>query len=295
MREQARCETEVMTPGKAEGLPDLVRQKIEDVHNLPAMPSIVKRVQELCESTALSMNDIGDFLSQEPTLSARVLKAVNSPLYGFPQRISTVRHGLILLGLNFIKGLLISASVGDAMERSIPGLWKHSAGCAAVAKVIARRKGIPDPEEVAAGALLHDMGKMILRLSFPSLYRNCLTRATTEGISLVKAEQDALGVTHAQAARWVGSKWGFPPVLLEQLGCHHDIDSAKDFRVQTAVVNLSDVLIRQRSFGFGGDSSLPELDPAVLQILNIGPTDTENIIAEVENQLCEIEDFLEKN
>lgn len=271
-----------------------VRQKIENIHDLPAMPSAVKHIEKLCQDPDLSINDISNFLSQEPILSARVLKAVNSAFYGFPHRISNIRHGLILLGVSFLKGLLISVSVGDVMERSVQGLWKHSAGTAAIARVIARRKRISDPEEVMVGSLLHDIGKMVLSLCFPCAYRDCLIQAKVQGTTLVKAEYDSLGVTHATAAWWVADKWGFPPVLLEQLGCHHNVDLAKSFPVQTAIVCLSDVLARKRSFGFGGNASVPELDPLVLQILGIEPKATQDILDEAENQLCKIEAFLEE-
>ena len=149
-------------------------------------------------------------------LAAKILKVVNSPIYGFPGRISSITQALLLLGLNVARGLLLGVSVLEIMQKSIVGLWEHSVGCAIVARIIARKKGLKDPEEVSVAALLHDIGKVFLSLKFPDLYGQVIARQMPRGIFIVDAERECFGVTHAEVEAWVGRNGTFRKAWLSK-------------------------------------------------------------------------------
>ena len=111
--------------------------------------------------------EISRFISQDPVLTSRVLKMVNSPIYGFPGRISSVNQAVLLLGLNVVRGLLFGVTVFDLMQQTMIGLWEHSMGCAILSRLMAVKKGLKDPEEASIHGLLHDIGKVVLVLKFP--------------------------------------------------------------------------------------------------------------------------------
>jgi hypothetical protein len=112
-----------------EDLKTQYKGKLLAVKDLPTLPTVLAKVSKLVEDPNSSTEQIARVISMDQVLSAKVLKMVNSPIYGFPGRIGTIQHALVLLGFNVIKGIIISTSVFDMMEESMKGLWDHSMGC----------------------------------------------------------------------------------------------------------------------------------------------------------------------
>lgn len=262
-----------------------LRDKVERINTLPTIPSVLKKLLAVIENPRISLAEISSFISNDPALATKVLKMVNSPIYGFPGRISSVNQAVILLGLNVVKGLLLGVSVFDLMQRAMIGLWEHSIGCAVVARIIAQRKQFKEPEEVSAGGLLHDIGKVILILQFPDDYQKAMNEAEQADKTIMETEKMFFAAGHTSAGSWMAQKWSFPRNLTDMIECHHKPHLAKHAPFQTAVVHLSDVLLRARGFGFAGDYSVPPVNPATWEKLQLTKKDIADILNESEDAL----------
>ncbi len=269
-----------------------LRSQIERIDTLPTIPGILRKLLTVIENPRISLNDVGSFISNDPVLTSRVLKVVNSPVYGFPGRISSVSQALILLGLNVVKGMLLGVSVFEAMQKTMVGLWEHSLGCAVTARIIAKKKDLKDPEEVSVAALLHDIGKVVLGLKFPNEYKKIMSDAEAKDIFIFEAEKNYFGINHADAGAWIAQKWNFPRGLVEVIEYHHKPHLSKNVTMQTAIVHLSDILIRAKGFGFAGDDSVPTINNAAWQMLNLSEADVKDILDEMEDSLAQAEDFI---
>ncbi len=86
--------------------PKALRTRVENISNIPTIPSVLKQLSTIIENPKISLNEISHFVSKDPALTTKILQMVNSALYGFPGRISSVNHAVMLLGLNVVKGLL---------------------------------------------------------------------------------------------------------------------------------------------------------------------------------------------
>jgi len=183
------------------------------------------------------------------------------------RKISSVTQALVILGFDVIKGLILTTSVFDMIKLSIVGLWEHSLGSAAAAKVIATKVGQPDVEEVSMAALLHDLGKVVLTVQLPPETRDQITGLVEKKkISFYEAENEVLGFNHTQVGLWLSEHWKLPQNLAEPMYYHHEPEKAKDAQRQTAIVHLANIVIRARGFGFGGDPFVPRLSPAAWDI-----------------------------
>ncbi len=269
-----------------------LRSQIERIDTLPTIPSVLKKLLGVIENPKVSLNDIGHFITNDPVLTSRVLKVVNSPVYGFPGRISSVSQALILLGLNVVRGMLLGVSVFEAMQKAMVGLWEHSVGCAVAARIIAKKKGLKEPEEVSVAALLHDIGKVVLSLKFSEEYEKVLTSAESSGGFVYEAEKAHFTITHADAGAWVARRWNFPRNLVEIIEYHHKPHLSKDTSMQTAIVHLSDLLVKAKGFGFAGDNLVPAVNPSAWQILDLSESDLKEILREMDDALSQAEDFL---
>jgi putative nucleotidyltransferase with HDIG domain len=277
-------------------MPDMdyktLRREIENIDTLPTLPGILNKLLKVIENPRVSLKEIGNFISNDPVLTSRILRAVNSPIYGFPGRIASINQSLVLLGLNVVRGLLLGVSVFEAMKRGVEGLWEHSVGCATVARIVAQRVGLKEPEEVAVAALLHDIGKVILSLKFPREYRKVLVTVEEKEQFVWEGEKDFFEVTHAEIGAWIAQRWHFPPNLIEIIDCHHKPHLSRQVPQMTAIVHLSDILIRARGFGFAGDAFVPAVNPEVWKTLQLSEADLRSVLSELEDSLDMVGDFL---
>jgi len=269
-----------------------LRREIETIETLPTLPSVLTKLLRVIENPKVSLKEIGHVISNDPVLTTRVLRAVNSPLYGFPGRIASINQSLVLLGVNLIRGLLLGVSVFEAMKKALAGLWEHSVGCATAARVIGQKIGLKEPDEVAVAALLHDIGKVIFSLKFPAEYERVLEDVTRRELFVFQGEKEAFEINHADAGGWIALKWHFPAALTEIIEYHHTPHLSRQVPLATAVVHLADILVRARGFGFAGDPFVPAINPQAWELLQLSEANLRDIVRELDDSLDVAGDFL---
>ncbi|TSA48598.1 MAG: HDOD domain-containing protein [Deltaproteobacteria bacterium] len=269
----------------------VLRHKVENINTLPTVPGVLKRLSVVIEKPRITLVEISAFIANDPALTTKVLKMVNSAIYGFPGRIASVSHATMLLGLNIIKGLLLGVSVFELMQKAMSGLYEHSLACAIASRVIAQKKGLKEPEEVSVAGLLHDIGKVILTLEFPTEYQAAMNEAQGKSISIFDAEKNQFNATHANVGSWLAEKWHFPRNLIEVIECHHRPALAKNAPLETAIVHMADLLVRARGFGFAGEIFVPEVNAIAYELLNLSSSDIKDVLREMEDNMESAEDI----
>lgn len=269
-----------------------IRAQLEQLDSLPTIPPVVKKLLMTIDSPTISLTEMGNFISKDQALTARLLKMVNSPIYGFPGRISSVSQALILLGLNVVKGMLLGVSVFEMMEKTMMGLWEHSLSTAVAARAIALKKGINEPEEVMVSALLHDIGKVALKIKFSDKYETALALSEKNEVLVKDAEEEIFSITHADAGGWLSQKWNFPLKLIEPIVYHHRPSLAKHAPAQTEIVHVADILVRARGIGFAGDRLVPPVNQKAWEGLSLSDTDIRDVLSTIEDTVQEAEDLV---
>ncbi len=270
----------------------ILRRRIENIGNLPTVPETLRKLSNIIENPQVSLNDISGFVQSDPAITFRVLKMVNSAVYGFPGRIASVSHAIMLLGLNVVKGLLLGISVFELMHKAMGGLYEHSMGCAAAAKIIAHKKGLREPEEVYVAGLLHDIGKVVMALEFPEAYESALACAVQEDIQIGEAEKRFFADNHPVLGGVLSEKWRFPKKLTEAILYHHRPQAAEIYPLETAIVHFADILIKARGLGFSGDHIIPVVNDDAFDSLALSEQDIIEILREIEGSLEATEEAL---
>lgn len=258
------------------------------VKDLPTLPGVLEEVAVLVQDPNTSTDQISKAISRDQVLSAKVLKMVNSPIYGFPGRIGSIQHALVLLGFNVIKGIIISTSVFDVMNENMKGLWEHSLGCALASSAIARAIGCKDPEEYAVAGLLHDIGKVVAAVQLPESRAAIDALVREKDLSYRKAEAEVLGFAHDRINLWLCTYWNLPPNLKEGLSYHHRPMSASLYPKVAQVVHVADFLARLYGVGSGGDDQVSVLDEGVLEALEITPEVLYRIMDDLERDFMDL-------
>lgn len=262
------------------------------VKDLPTLPTVLDEVSKLIEDETSSPEQVARIIARDQVLSAKVLKMVNSPIYGFPRRINTVQHALVLLGLNVIRGLIISTSVFDIMTKSMVGLWEHSVGCAFVCSTLAQSLGFKDPEEYAVTGLLHDIGKVVVSVQIPELKDEVESIVLQEDLSYLQAEKKRLGFGHDRVNAWLADHWNLPLTIREGLAYHHRPRSAQYYPHFAHLVHVGDFITKVLEVGSGGDDQVPRLERASLNALGISFKKLGRIMDSVWDGIFEVADLI---
>lgn len=262
--------------------------RILQVASLPVMPTTLDEVNRLMESPDVSTDKIAKVISYDQAMAAKVLRMVNSPIYGFPGRISSLQHALTLLGLNVIRGVILSTAVFDAMNTGMAGLWDHSLGCSLACAEIARETGKKNPEEFAVAGLLHDIGKAVFSLQIPEAKKEVDWFVETQDASFFEAEIRTLGFGHDRINKWLSEHWNLPLVIKEGMVHHHDPLKAEFYPEVAAVVQLGDFFARVYDCGFGGDRGVNAVDPRSLKILGLNQKKIEELLDSVGEEIFNV-------
>lgn len=268
-----------------------VRRIVRNVKSLPTIPGIVVKLNSIAEDDRATINEIAKLISSDQILSTKVLKLVNSPFYGFSRRVSTISNALILLGVNVVKSLILSSSIFELMEKNVVGLWEHSMGAGVAANVIARRLKLPEPEEISTAALIHDIGKVIIKIELKDESGRLLSLIKEKDISMREAERELLDTDHAEIGEWLAKTWLLPEKLIEPIAFHHDLEKYVTQQTKTSAVHLADILVKASGFGFSGDDFVPKIHPIAWARLGLTDELLEGIVGEVEEKLVEVKNF----
>jgi len=268
-----------------------IRSIIGDLKSIPTLPGLISKLGALTENNKASAQEMARVVSTDQILSVKVLRLVNSAFYGFSRRVSTVSNAIILLGVNVVKSLTISSSIFEIMEKNTVGLWEHSMGVAVAANIIARELKLPEPEETSTAALLHDIGKVIIKIRLREDYGRLTQAIQEKGIMMIEAEQELLETDHAEIGAWIAQTWLLPEKLIEPIACHHNVEKSLVQRTKTSVVHVADVLIKASAFGFSGDDIVPQIQPVAWKKLGLTEPLLEKLLEKIEDKLVEVKQF----
>jgi HD-like signal output (HDOD) protein len=94
-----------------------MRLIVGKVHNLPTPPMVFVQISKVINDANTSAYDIARIISEDPALTVKVLKLTNSSFYGIPRTVTNVKQAIVILGMEVVKSLVISASVFDMFAK----------------------------------------------------------------------------------------------------------------------------------------------------------------------------------
>lgn len=206
-----------------------IRQVVARIDKLPSLPALYQQVRKMVADPLASVEDVAKCISQDISMSAKVLQLVNSAFFGLFKRVESPAQAVHLLGLDTIQSLVLSVQVFSQFEDqdfsalSLEGLWRHCLATGVYAKKIAssmtKEKAVIDDAFIAG--LQHDIGRLILVANLPERYNKALELAEEKSIPLHLAEYTIFGASHAEVGAYLLGLWGFSGPVIEAVAYHH--------------------------------------------------------------------------
>ena len=224
-----------------------VLERVLKSPRLPSLPSIAIEVIDLVQHKDVRIKQIADTIQNDPALSTKILKTVNSSFYGQAHAVSTLSHALVVLGLNAVKSLALGFTLVHNLQNSDSegfdhfAFWRRSLYSAVAARQLAREAGMVQQEEAFLGGLLQDLGLLAMSQTLGPDYDALVTRASLEHHALSQLEREHLGTDHAEIGGALAEKWNLPTLLIEPIRHHENPDNAPE-----------DIMPLVRSVALGG-------------------------------------------
>jgi HD-like signal output (HDOD) protein len=271
-----------------------ILKNIENISSIPTLPTVIERLTRLLQNPKTSAEEVGKAITTDQALASKVLKLVNSAFYGFPGRISTITHAIVILGFSTVKNVVLTASIFDAFRGKgdddvgfdLEGFWLHSIACGAASLSIAKQIGNSEKEECFIAGLIHDLGKLIMCRYLPREFDIALKDCSTNEQLLYESECALFSETHQEVGGFLTERWNLPVNLQNAVKYHHTSSPSHEYYITTAIVHCADILVRALDFGNGGDLKIPAVSEHVWKSLGLDSVDLgallENIQQEVE-------------
>ncbi len=219
--------------GDDQAFPD-VATALKNIRDLPSLPVVIQKLMTMMQDPQVPASRVSELISYDPGLASRVLRMVNSSAFGFQRQITSIQHGMMILGFNSVRGIVLSASVlklfegkshSDGLDHE--AFWWHSTATAVTAKLLAERLRMPHLlDDAFTAGMLHDMGKLVLDVYFRDHYKHVLEDGFNlshrcHGKEFFYREEDILGATHTEVGAELGARWKLPVPIQEVMRSHH--------------------------------------------------------------------------
>lgn len=260
---------------------------LRSLNELPAMPEIVLKAQEVLSDPNFHMRQLVKVVEIEPAIVTRVLKIANSAYYGCSKRVASVHHASTMLGYEVLREVVTLAGVSNLLNHSLKGYgldandaWRHSMAVAAGSKTIARQKFPALENDAFTAGLLHDTGKLILD-QYVYDHRDDFETAMQNGQkTFLWAEREIFGFDHAEIASEFCRKWNIPSTLAVAIQLHH-APSDPEKNPLAYILHAADVLAMQSNLGSGSDSHLYEPEEGTMEFLGLSERDQTRLMEEM--------------
>jgi len=263
--------------------------RIETFKNLPTLPHILLEFIATCNKPDSTNEDLSQIINKDSSLTAKVMRMVNSAYYGLPNRVSSMEHALLLLGMDAVKNIAVSASVFQAFAKTkgdsvfdLKRFWRHSLLCATTAKLIAKKVSYGSPDEAFLSGLLHDIGKLVLWVNFPEEYAAIVQSSKDDPDLLLAGERD-LGATHCDVAAWMIGQWQLQSFMADAVLYHHEpVDRVLDALPLVKIVFMANALSRETAqddelrYGIGQE------------VFEFSRSEVETVMSQAETEVMEI-------
>ncbi|MCK5662774.1 MAG: HDOD domain-containing protein [Thiotrichaceae bacterium] len=269
------------------------QQLAKEVENLFSLPEIYFQVKKTIDHPKSTIEDVANVISQDPSISARILRIANSSFFGFGAKIEYIDRAISIMGLAHLHNLVLAVSATNAFKGinselfSMKDFWLHSIYCAAIAQILARKCNILDSERLFVSGILHDIGHLVIYSTLSTHASTVLSRARNEQLPLEQLETEIFGFNYAEVGGELLKQWQLPTSLYLPVRYHTHLQSDENFAPDSAIIHLANIMVlrdEHKKTGFVA----PNINPLAFQLTELNEEDLEPIKAEAKKNMADI-------
>ncbi len=249
--------------------------KIEEILSMKefvTLPAIATKVLQMLENDDIEINKLANLIESDPSLSLKLLKMANSPLYGLQNRINSAKHAILLIGLNKLTNMVLGVSIfskffltakrgaGDLINKFLI----HSASTAAVAKTFTRNLNVDFKDNEFLSGLLYQIGKLALIQYNVNDYLRVTKLVEEAAISDIQAEKEIFTIDHIEIGREISKMWKLPDEIQTVISNYNYHENASDLSI---VIDYSGTYCELMGQSFWKGKSRNDLDANWIELV----------------------------
>jgi HD-like signal output (HDOD) protein/CheY-like chemotaxis protein len=207
------------------GTPEL-RRIIGTIGELPSLSRTYAALAHAVNDPSASVASVAEIIEQDVAMSAKMLQLVNSGFFGLAQKVTSLQSAVAYLGMNSIQNLALASDtfrvfVPDARipKNFCETMQRNSRRVALIARTLPLDKQVREVTVMAA--LLHDVGMLVLASKMPDEFCAVLSLMQERGCVQFQAEEQLLGISHAEIGSYLLGLWGINNLAVEAIAHHH--------------------------------------------------------------------------
>ena len=267
---------------------------VERIKSLPVMSSTVSELLRLIDDPEATAFQAEEVLRRDPNMTLDILKLTNSPYFGLPCRVGSVKQAVVLLGWKRLRQLVMISCLGCMLGKPIPGydlpageLWRHSIAVSVSAEGLAKEINLSQAEEAFTAGLVHDLGKQVLGMLVKE-ETSKIEEVLSKGVSFVEAERKVLGTDHAEIGALILKKWNFPEEMIRVVRWHHEPDRSEVKEELVDIVHIANILCLMIGIGVGREGIRYNLSTEALKRLGIKTAHLERVASQTKEWVDEL-------
>ena len=274
---------------------------VNQVKNLPPVSQAALKLVNLLDSAEASNEEVVNVIKCDNVLTAKLLRACNSPYFGLEEPVSSVDQSVLMLGHQQILHIVLTVAFGTAMVVPLPAyaveaseLWRHSLITASAAEILVDETSALNVEAPVAFTvgLLHDIGKLALGQALtPEMQTKIRELVELEQSSRVEAERKIVGTDHGEVGACLLRGWNLPEEILEATANHHN--PVFEPRPKLSVItHLADCLAHLAGSAPGWDGFATRVNPQAVAVLNLDEARLESLVIRVRESFDRVDSFM---
>ena len=275
---------------------DEVFAKLESIRDLPTIPAVIEKLQKEVHNAQTDAARVARVIEDDPSMMARILKVVNSPLYSGTEQVQSLHVAIVRMGLGAISNIALSTSVfstfGPAWQKDFDRkeFWRHSISTGIGVHVLYERyrshfKRRYEKDELHIAGLLHDIGKIVFEQYLHDEFLSAILSCRQQHIPLFQTELECIGVDHSQVGAWLGAKWRLSEQLIETIRWHHEPMNAKEEHQELVMMcHASNYICNLVRIGESGDAVAPAFFRGVWKRIGVDVEDLSSLIEQIREE-----------
>jgi HD-like signal output (HDOD) protein len=255
----------------AEPLPtlDRAREVLRRAHAVTPSRSLL-RLEDTLRKGDASTKQLAQLIEGSPALAARVLRMANSSFYSPAEPVVSLSRAVPMLGHTVLRQLVLATLVlsrqetGRSTRQGVAAarLTGNAVRSAVVARALAAKTRLAQPDDAFSAGLLHDLGHVYLLDDTGDAYAAYLVDETPA--EPLRRELELTGTTHQDVGLAFSYDWNLPPSLGAVLRAHHQPEP----RTLAAIVATADALVAEvhHPSAEGPDAAIADSDAAMATV-----------------------------
>lgn len=264
-----------------------ILRKIEDFQTLP---TIYSALTEVMSNPYSSANDVANVISSDQAAASKVLKAANSPLYGYSGRIDTMNKAIMYMGFAEVKNIVAALSIVDIFARTKLSayfnpveFWKYSVAVGVISRILAKESGALGVEHYFLAGILHDLGKLLLYQCAPAEFSYGLQVAAARRTTLRLALMETIGISHSALGELLAERWKMPPPIRSAIRyAHVGLNGGKPDPL-VAIVHISAIAAQMFGLGSSAEDTVSEPNPLAWEVVHLN----DDVFSRLQHQIIQ--------